>query len=109
MKQTKYIILLALVAVYPVTVTAMTAMVPGGQAAVIINTIESQFGLSGTVTGYYPSQALIEVNGIRYMLRSEGLAKEVDLSTGSQIRYNLEKSSAEQRGRVTQIWIEAEE
>ncbi len=109
MKQIKYFILPALMAVYPVTVAAMTAMVPGGEATAIINTVESQFGLSGTVTGYYPSQALIEVDGIRYTLRSEGLAKDVDLSTGSQVRYNLEKSSAEQRGRVTRIWIEAEE
>jgi hypothetical protein len=104
------LILLSILAIgHPTVVTAVTLVNNPTGSAEAANTSSNQFGLSGTITRYQPSQSAITISGYKYTLSGMGSLKGSDLKPGLKVKYNVEKSASEKRGRVTRIWIESED
>jgi hypothetical protein len=68
------------------------------------NSINIQFGLSGIVQHYTAANAIISINNQHYILVDKSGLTDQDLSIGSSLNYNVERSTDEEHGRITKVW-----
>lgn len=66
----------------------------------------TNFALSGVITRYQALRSIIVIDGKAYILDGKGELNNTDLKAGARIKYNLEKSTKENTGRVTKIWLD---
>lgn len=68
--------------------------------------LSSEYGKTGTVDAVDSKGQWIRIDHKEYKLHGTGLIKLKDLRPGMHIYYNLEKTAAEKKGRITRIWID---
>lgn len=102
MKYIQPFILIAIVAISPLTV-ARTSVSSLEDVETIKNTVQTKFGLSGKVTHFKPKKSIIVIDKVIYWLRA-GFAN-VNLRPGQEVMFNLEQSPKEKIARITRIWV----
>lgn len=106
MKQKYFYLLLLLASLLPINLAMAVTAVTLSTPEQISNVSQTQFGLTGSIDNYEADLSLIVINGITYTLSGKGDLSDADLTVGRVIKYNVEKSTDEEQGRVTRIWIE---
>jgi len=81
----------------------------GQDSTTPFNESTTHFALSGTITDYQASNAIIFIDGKEYILDGQGELTNADIKPGTHINYNLEKSSQEKTGHITKIWLNIED
>lgn len=112
MKKILFITLLSLSGISQINMAMIVVVDEASQAEsnsdLTTNIVNTEFGLSGTIDAYKAEQSLIIVDGISYVLDGMGSLIEADLVQGQKIKFNLEKSSSENHGHITKIWLTQE-
>ena len=84
---------------------AMTSISALDEARASANNVQVQFGLSGIITRYQPTKALISINGRRYILDVKEELSDADLWPGRKINYNVEHSASE-KDHIIRVWLD---
>lgn len=88
---------------------AITPYVPADQkTSTTLNASVTRFALPGIVTSYQSSNSIIVINNTEFILNGKGELNDRELSVGTRIKYNIEKSSQEEKWHVTKIWLDSE-
>ncbi|MFT6217464.1 MAG: hypothetical protein ACJA2Y_000581 [Cycloclasticus pugetii] len=109
MKRTSLLILILLISVVPVCL-AITFDEPSTyDSPTTFNESITHFALSGTITGFQALKSIIYIDGKKFILDGQGELTTADIKLGTHIKYNLEKSTREETGHITKIWLNTKE
>jgi len=86
-------------------VFAMTIIPVIAENQSITAVVTTDFGLSGTIDSYQSAQSLIVIKGVKYTIADKGSLTDADLYQGREVLFNVDKSSTEEIGYITKIWL----
>ncbi|MDF1688496.1 MAG: hypothetical protein P1U35_02665 [Cycloclasticus sp.] len=109
MKKTFLLILIMSINVAPVCLAVTFDEPSGYDSPTSLNESITHFALSGTITGYQALKSIIFIDGKKLILDGHGELTSADIKPGTHIKYNLEKSTREETGHITKIWLNIKE